>query len=215
MPVRTFELTPNDRLVGDVDVEHRVAQIPDHFSLKGLFFDRLVASAGPGWKSLPLKGRPALGRYLPWNNYPQADYTRLVVAAASIVSPDLPAPQAIRRLAAEDFRTFAATAMGRVAVSLLGDPEKGLMRMPRLYEAVLSGGFVRAQRLGACHIRFILRRFFGFVECYVPGQIEGMLATYGETKTKLVVTVSALDEADIDICWGLAANPPGRDVAIA
>lgn len=165
-------------LVGDVDAEERFERFPPGYTTKGMFFSRLLALGGEdtyAQMESRLAKRPQLGRYLPFSDYPQVDFSRLAHHVALARFPDQDVVEAMRRLAREDLRAFAASALGSVMFALVGsDPKVALLKLPDMYAASLKGGSVRAKELGPGVIELSYTDFYGWLDCYPIGHIEGL-----------------------------------------
>ena len=178
-------ITKDVQLVGTVDPEERFARFPSHYTMKGMFFSRLVAIGGePVMDAVGplLKKRPALGRYLPFSDYPQVDYSRLAHAVAIRREPEVDAVEAMRRLARDDVRTFADSAIGSVMLALVsGDVTDALLRLPDMYRASLKGGEVTSHLDARDRVTLDYRSFHGWLECYPVGHVEGLCAHFGRS----------------------------------
>ena len=163
-----------------VDVEQRFAKFPPDFTVKGMFFTRLLGLGARFVEPVKPKllGPPRGGRYLPFNDYPQVDYSRMCHAVAVGLHPTLAIPEAMRRLARQDFNTFAASAIGRVSLALMGDVKHAILGMPATYDAVMKGGTVTAKMIATDEFELVFREFYGWVDCYPIGNIEGIADRY-------------------------------------
>jgi uncharacterized protein (TIGR02265 family) len=172
-------LDPSTLLRGTLDVEALVARYPSHYLVKGMFCSRIADFLGGAFAELQprLIAPPRGGRYLPFKDYPQADYTRLVVAAAAKRFPDLSLCEATRRLARDDFATFADSTMGKITLTVVGDAHSALLRMPDAFARVAPGPQLRTEERGTHAVRITFLRYFGSVE-YMLGQIEGIVMSY-------------------------------------
>jgi uncharacterized protein (TIGR02265 family) len=176
-------VTSETALGGSVDPEERFGRFPADFALKGMFFSRLIELGEvhmTGARSR-LVGPPRLGRYLPFSDYPQVDYSRLCHAVAVGRFAKLPVREAMRRLARLDYETFAESTLGRVSLAFTADADAAVLSLPRSFSAVLRGGTLTVTNVGpkAYDIRFT--DFYGWVDCYPIGTIEGLLGLYGRT----------------------------------
>ena len=166
-----------------LDAEERFKRFPSSFTLKGMFFSRVIG-LGPRFAQAVtprLLGPPRTGKYLPFGDYPQVDFSRISHAVATGLYANVPVPEAMRLLARQDFATFAASAVGRVSLALMSDVSTAIVRMPDSYAAVLKGGAVTARKLSSDEFEMTFRDFYGFVDCYPLGQIEGLARHYGVT----------------------------------
>lgn len=174
-------------LVGDVDPQERFERFPRDFTMKGMFFSRLLdleesSVRGPLLErmSVQLRARPALGRYLPFSDYPQVDYSRLAYEIAIERNPRVEPVEAMRRLARLDIATFAASKLGTVVFALVGDsPVDALLKIPDMYRMSLRGGEVFATLSSRDVVELSYRDFYGWLDCYPIGHIEALLTHFG------------------------------------
>ncbi len=182
----------NDRMFDQpVDAEARFARFPRDYLLKGMFFTRLLAIGGRHAESVrgSLLEPPKNGRYLPFTDYPQVDFSRMCFASAIGLFPGLPPAEAMRRLGQQDMATFATSAVGRVSLALTGSMEDTLTKMPQSYAAVLKGGRVevKSPRAGFFEVDFV--DYYGWADCYSLGTIEGLLKYFGR-RARLEATIA-------------------------
>lgn len=175
-------LRPEAALTGTLDLEAIIAAFPTTYTVKGMFCARYAALLGDDYAKLSqrLIAPARNGHYVAFKDYPQADYTRIVAAAAAKTFPSLPLTEAVRRSARDDFQTFGASVFGKVLMTLVGDPHTALKRIPDAYARVAPGATVWAEELDARTIRLVYRRYRGIVE-YILGQLEGIVMTFGRT----------------------------------
>ena len=176
-------ITRETALVGTVDAEERFERFPSYFTAKGMFFARMMELGSDStWRAvLPrLKKRPALGRYLPFSDYPQEDFSRLAHAVAVQKQPAVDVVEAMRRLGRVDVSTFAKSSLGSVVFALVaGDVRSALMKLPDMYRMSLKGGEVVATLDAPDVVTLRFKDFYGWLDCYPVGQIEGLVAHYG------------------------------------
>jgi uncharacterized protein (TIGR02265 family) len=198
-------LRPEAALTGSLDLEAIVASFPPSYTVKGMFCARYVALLGDEYANLSwMMIAPARNaRYLAFKDYPQADYTRLVAAAAAKVFPHMPLPEAVRRIARDDFETFGTSVFGRVLMTLIGDPAAALRYLPDAYARVAPGPNVWTEELDAGTMRLVFRRQRGFVE-YILGQLEGVVIAFNRAP---IVTVRRLEPETLafDVVHGKAS----------
>lgn len=194
-------LIPSKRLEGAPDPEARFARFPSSYTIKGMFFTRPIRILGPAYGEVQatLRRAQASGRYLPFRDYPQEDYSRLAHAAAVKRWPDVPIPEAMRQLARDDLRAFAESRVGRVVLAMTGDVAGTLLKLPDMYRMSLTGGRVEALRTPE-GVRIEYRDFLGWVDCYPIGTVEGVVRHFG-SEPELDVEVHAEDAATYDVRW--------------
>ncbi len=170
-------------LTGGVDAEERFARFPASYVMKGMFLRRMVQVGGA--RALAEVGprlvrRPPLDAYLPFSDYPQVDFSRLAHQVARMRFPGVAVVEAMRRLARDDIATFAESTIGSVMLALVGrDVTTALLKLPDMYAASLRGGTVGARALDAGVIELTYRSFYGWLDCYPIGHIEGLCAQFG------------------------------------
>jgi uncharacterized protein (TIGR02265 family) len=123
-----------------------------------------------------------------------------VVAAALKRFPDLPLSEATRRVARDDFKTFAGSTWGKIALTLVGDPRGALLRMPEAFARAAPGPELRVEVCAQRTVRMILVRYRGLVE-YMLGQLEGIVMMYERTPT-IVVHQADRDLLSFDVDHG-------------
>lgn len=195
-------LNPSTNLTGTFDLEALVAGYPGDYLVKGMFCSRIVDVLGADYEALQsrLIAPPRAGRYLPFADYPAADYTRLVVAAAQKQFPQLPLSESTRRLARDDFRTFAGSTWGKIALVLISDPRTALMHMPEAFARVAPGPELRTEERDERTVRMIFVRYRGLVE-YMLGQLEGIVMMFDRTPT-IVIHQAERDLLYYDVAHG-------------
>lgn len=195
-------VTPRAPLVGEVDPEERFERFPRSYTVKGMFFSRIVKVLGSsGYAEIEpmLIAPPRGGRYLPFRDYPQVDYSRLCYDAAIRRFPRQSVPEAMRRLARADFEEFAASKVGKVTLALAGDLAGSLMKLPDMYRVSMKGGTVAATSMQD-GVRLHFEDFFGWVDCYPIGTVEGIVRHYGFSPS-LEVEFLGDQQAGVEVRW--------------
>ncbi|MEM6957057.1 MAG: DUF2378 family protein [Myxococcota bacterium] len=171
---------PHQLVPGSFDVKAVVSAVPDVFKVRGMFFHRALKILGAELEALKPNLREPTSQYVPFLNYPQADHAYLAFMAAFRESPDQGSWEAIRRYSRVDVTDFAESMLGRVMMSMVGDPIKALGLLPSVYDKVAPGpwGFT-----ATAHERSITLRMEIVTGpwSYMLGQIEGVLAFYNAT----------------------------------
>jgi uncharacterized protein (TIGR02265 family) len=195
-------LRPEAALGGTLDIEALAARIPANHTVKGLFCSRFVERLGMDYAKLEprLSAAPRGGRYLPFKDYLQADYTRIVAAAATKLFPSQPLPEAIRRIARDDFTTFGASMFGKIVLSLIGDARSTLHRAPDAYHRIAPGPRVQVEDLDARVTRLTFEGHRSSLE-YTLGQLEGIVLAYQRVPTVIVSRISS-DTLAFDVVHG-------------
>jgi uncharacterized protein (TIGR02265 family) len=201
-PVENFLVRAGYSLENDFDAEERFARFPAYFTIKGLFFPRLVLMLGDGWSALQptLQAPPRFGKYFPFSDYPQVDYSRLTYAVAKKCFPRIPLREAARRVARRDFEVFAASSLGSVMMSMLGGVDAALLKFPQMMSIVLSGGGCKGTRIDERAVRLEWENFLGWVDCYSIGTVEGIVQHFGHSPT-IDVKIQKYGYATYDVRW--------------
>ncbi len=164
-----------------MDAEARFARFPEDFTIKGMFLSRMSGLAGQEQLAAlrpSLRRWPTAGRYLPFGDYPQVDYSRITHAVARSRFASLEPLEAMRTLARQDLETFLGSRIGSIMMGLAGGLEDALLRAGDMYAASLRGGTVRTRRLPDGRIELAYRDFHGWVDSYAIGTLEGLIAHY-------------------------------------
>lgn len=201
--VWSFVADPEVRLLGTIDAESRLAQVPSDYTLKGMFFGSVVESLGQeAWQylKLELSAPPRGGRYVPFVDYPQVDYCRIALAAAARLYPEQPMPEAARRLGRHDFSVFTQSRVGKVLLHLAGDLSAVLQSLPSTYSKVSRGGRITSSPLSDGGVRLEYVDYHGWVDCYTLGTIEGIVQHFGH-RPSIRVSLASETEATYDVHW--------------
>ena len=200
--MESFVVQAGLKLEKDFDAEERFARFPTNFTLKGLFFPRLVMMLGDGWPKLhdSLLAPPRLGKYFPFSDYPQVDYSRLTYAVAKKCFPRMALREAARQVARRDFEVFAETTIGRVMLSMVGSVDAALLKFPQMMGMVLSGGGCKGTRLDERGVRLEWDNFLGWLDCYSIGTVEGIVRHFGHSPT-IEVRIQKYGYATYDVRW--------------
>lgn len=179
-----YTLTPSDIAPGEFDVEGGVARLDGSFLLKGVFMAGAAGDLGrEGYEAMrsQLRAPQAAARYVPFSDYPTADFTRMAVAAAKRKYPGLGSREAFRRWGRDDILRIGQTTFGRVIMSLVHDPPGALHQFPTVYNRVAKGWGVSITEQDDGIL-------VTFERCptdpiYQVGQLEGIVMHYGATPT--------------------------------
>lgn len=179
--VRTMLVRPDIPLSVRVDAAARFAGFPADFTIKGMFLARLEKLAShavlESMRTALLMPK-ALGHYVSFGDYPQVDYSRLAYAVATDLYKRMEPAEAMRRLARRDIQTFGESQIGKIMLAFAGDAAATLMKLPEMYRAALRGGGVKAVRTDARTVTLHFQNFYGWLDCYVIGTVEGLVAHF-------------------------------------
>ena len=199
--MRRFKTNAYKNLDIIFDAEQRALKIPRDATIKGIFLLPLVEGLGEDLAKVwpTLKSPPKGGKYLSFHDYSQADCARLAFALARKTWPNLPHIEACRRMGRKDIQNFRNSTLGRVTLSLLGDPESTLMKLPDVYRMILNGGGVRAERRNG-GVRLYYEGIGGTLDNLQIGTVEGIVMNYGKDPM-IEVEMEADDRAIFDVTW--------------
>lgn len=191
---------PDVALQGDVDLEKTLANIPEDFSTKGMFFNRYVAALGAEWEELlPSLTAPAKhGRYHAFESYPLRDYVRVFERVARARFPGS-TREAFRLLARGEVEVFTSSTLGKVTFALLREPGATLMRFPDLWRMVTRASDPSARRAGPRNVIVTFARYHGSYE-QALGVVEGLVQSFEESP-RIDVTIDDDRRVVFDTTW--------------
>jgi len=199
VPLLPSRLSVSSRLAltHEFDLEGRIAAATPADTLKGMFFQRIIALGSPSgvrWPDVRLKHAPAGLRYTTFGDYPVADYFRLVHAVGRTLFPRVSSSEAMRRVGHRDFAEFAESKVGKVALSFTGNARATLSRAGTMYGLLLKGPTIDARETDdGVEIRY--RKFPGPVEVYPIGTVES-LCRYYRIDYQIDITIHGPCDAD-------------------
>lgn len=186
--VTLIRVLPSTELTGTLDVEGIARGIPRSYVVKGMFFSGLVSALGEEFNRVAamLVAPPRLGRYVPFSDYPQSDYLRVSARVAQKTYPQLSIREALRRLGRRDYDVFAASTFGKVILSVVGDAQTALHKIPMIYMKVAPGDWtVTSEQIDPHTVRLEFAPSYGTWE-YQLGQIEGVVMNFRASPTIIV-----------------------------
>lgn len=184
------------------DADERIAMAPADALLKGMFFLRHTSVLKDEWDRIvpTLSGPPRLGSYLPFSNYPFADYLRLSIASARKQYPRESLGQALRLLERDSVKPFADSTVGKVTLRMVPDLASAMLKIPDVQRMVFGVGRIVASSTGPRSVRVEFKGVPSWLDCAALGNFEGAAAMYGE-KTVIEADVQGPGDATYDIRW--------------
>ncbi|AKF03798.1 DUF2378 family protein [Sandaracinus amylolyticus] len=186
-----------------IDVDEHVRALPHGASCKGLFFNdpiarlRRVDPRHPILASSEIAGR----RYVPFFDYPYADFMRLIVATARAVYPSAPLGEGLRRLGGAGYQALLESQVGKVLFGVFGSSFSQVARVgARGWAVSVSFGRVELEDVGERHIRYHFRDLPAFLETYQVGAVEGAMRACG-VEGEVRVDLRDLGDASFDVQW--------------
>jgi uncharacterized protein (TIGR02265 family) len=159
---------------GDVDIEKLIESVPSAHTIKGAFVASNAALLANVWPSVErtLKAPPRGGRYVAFSDYPVADFLRVSDAAARLTYPSVPTRESHRLLSRRTFETFAATALGRVTLTLISGPGSLLRKYEEIFNRMVSGPRVAVRVVDAESVELDYTGYYSVREA-IYGVLEG------------------------------------------
>jgi uncharacterized protein (TIGR02265 family) len=181
-------LASSQPLTGDLDAEAVARAIPKSQVVKGMFFLRHVSLLGPEFANVipTLEAPPRFGKYVPFSDYLQCDYMRVMTAVARKSYARLGLREGMRRLGRDDFNVFGESTFGRVILAVVGDAKAALLKTPGIYMKMAPGDWTATgEEIEHDLVRIEFSPTFGSWE-YQLGQLEGVAMKYGVATTTTI-----------------------------
>ena len=181
-------LSSSQALSGDLDAEAIARGIPKSFVVKGMFFARHVSQLGADFANVipSLETPPRFGKYVPFSDYLQSDYMRVMTAVARKFYARLGLREGMRRLGRDDFNVFGESTFGRVILAVVGDAKAALLKTPFIYMKMAPGDWTATgEEIDENTVRIEFTPTYGSWE-YQLGQLEGVVLKYGVEPTTTV-----------------------------
>lgn len=178
-----------------LDLEERLAAVPDDAQVKGLFFRSAVREAEKHGGHAP--GRSS---YSALASYPTKELVEVLVESAELAHPGLPARQALRRLGHMIFPAVRENPAGTFLFSVAGNNLASALRLLGRAYSLFSTS--RANLVVTEEKRAVveIRNAWTFPDCYHLGIIEGSLSTF-HTQGEIRVRRLSLSDVDLELRW--------------
>jgi len=181
-------VSSSQALSGELDVEAITRAIPKSYVVKGMFFSRHVSQLGAEFANvIPLlEAPPRFGKFVPFSDYQQSDYMRVITAVVRKYYARLGLREGMRRLGRDDFNVFGESTFGRVILAVVGDAKAALLMTPGIYMKMAPGDWTATgDEIDEKTVRIEFAPTYGSWE-YQLGQLEGVAMKYGvETTTTI------------------------------
>lgn len=181
--VRGSPFVAESPLAVDEDWEAVLPLIGRGHRIRGMFIAPIAGLLdGASLKTVmaTLDEPPRAGVFVPFLSYSRRDYLRIVLAAADRGPSALSRAERIRHIAFNDFATFSASLLGQAVRASVGTARAALLRTPQVYSSVAPAddGSVSGGNIGD-DVELVFTGYPIFWP-YHLGQIEGMVATFGD-----------------------------------
>lgn len=184
-------------------LEEHLRLLPAGATCKGLFFRgtlERVRLAVPRFEASAAAGIEER-RYIPFFDYPYADYLKLNLVCARAIFPAVSTAEGLRRLGATAYDSLLESQVGRVLLGAFGrDFERVVMAGGRGYAVSLSFGKVDVERVTARHVRYRFHDTPAFLDTFQVGVVDGGMRACGVTG-EIRVTSKDPGNALFDITW--------------
>jgi uncharacterized protein (TIGR02265 family) len=185
----------------ELDSKPYLDRVPEGTCCKGMFFNDIINNVrrmSPGAEKL-LPG--ASRRYVPFRDYPLREHMGLTAAAVPLLFPRMLSREGMRRLGWLSYPTFAESMVGRVVFGILGNDLEQIFSVgPRAFPISVNRGRATAERLGSNHFRYVFRDFFGYLDTYYVGVIEGPILHHKRVPD-VRLHLETLSDGIMDIRW--------------
>jgi uncharacterized protein (TIGR02265 family) len=184
------------------DLSAYLANTPLDATCKGLFFQDVLKAVRSAQRPVSAARLPQLERrYLAFSDYPLREHMELTTQVASILYPDVPMREGLRRLGWLVFPGFADSLVGKVIFTIFGHELDRVYELgPRSFPVSMSRGRAETQRVGDGHWRVTFREIFGFLDCYYVGVLEGPIRRTGK-KADVRLRADTLSDGVMDVRW--------------
>lgn len=173
-------------------LEARIAIIPESAQVRGMFVRELFRIV----PSLRMERR-----YLPFSNYPMREYVALVLNAARIAHPKLPAANAVFKVGLGVYSVFASSVVGTAIFSVAQhDFRRALEVSPKAYALSMSPVTVTIAELEPGYAEVQMRNFWLLPDVYQSGVLLGAMKVCGAEGTARVTRHAPCD-VDIELRW--------------
>ncbi|MET0390553.1 MAG: DUF2378 family protein [Polyangiales bacterium] len=178
-----------------VDFAARLAAIPAHAVVRGMFLQLLIDSMGREYKE---KLEPR--RYVAFKNYPMREYVELLARATQVVRTES-AAMCVRRLGRGVYPAYEHTITGTAIFAMAGrDFGRVIEAAPTAYKVGLAPAIIRVRRLEARHAEVELREVYNLPDLHQVGIWEGAMAVCG-VSGQIKTHVVDYGAVDFDVTW--------------
>jgi uncharacterized protein (TIGR02265 family) len=179
-----------------LDLAERVAALPPHATVKGMFFQSISDQANAATGK-----HPGRDRYVSYKDYPLREWMDLLLKAARLTFPRLPVREGIRRLGQGSYPAFAKSTVGRVLMAAAGTNFGAALRLaPQAF--ALTSNTTRCEVRSMVEGRAVLRliRAYDWTEALHTGVFEGTMRTFQRAGI-VRVRILSMNSADFEITW--------------
>jgi len=187
-----------------VDLDAHLALLPKGATCKGLFFNTLFDAARVAItpSNLCKKAEIADRRYWTFTDYPVAEYLKLLLVTAQVLSPRRTVGEGIRLLGRGTYDSFLDSQVGRVVFGALGvDAHMILKYGSKSFQIALNFGKHWNERIDEHTWHSHYEGLPIFIETHQVGILEGMLqrcGAKGRVRVAMTDLATAVVETTVD-----------------
>jgi uncharacterized protein (TIGR02265 family) len=187
----------------EIDVEGIIAHVPPTVMSKGMFFNRCLGLA-QNHDEVELLRAAGIGvpRFVPFADYPWADFVRLSVVVANVICDGRTAA-GLREIGRSLYGEFADSLAGRMTFGILRNNADRVIGLGAK-AWTMSGipGRLYNESLEDCHYRYHFTEYpADYAETLAVGVIEGALHSCGEVAVLKFARADIMNSI-VDIRWG-------------
>jgi uncharacterized protein (TIGR02265 family) len=153
-----------------LDAAREIESIPSAALIRGMFIIPVIEEAKRAGASLAKRER-----YVPFQFYPLREHAQLMVEASSVVFPQLPLRQALRRLGRGAPRAFVASTLGRVVLQSAQGVIDVVTALAKGYELNMKPGRAYVDQPRPRVLDVTMEQIYFFVDSHHVGAFEGAL----------------------------------------
>jgi uncharacterized protein (TIGR02265 family) len=183
------------RFEGPLDLPDRLACLPDHVKIKGMFFQTMIGAAEKRSNS-----RPGRRRYRAFLDYPVPEFLEVAAESASLAYPEASPKEGVRRLGQLQFSTFLDSHIGKVVMSFGRDFERALSLVPKAYSLAGAGASAELLEFSQGRAVVALRDVWDFPDVHEVGVWEGVLQAFKKSG-RVLVRVLSMGDVDLMLQW--------------
>ncbi|MBN1653013.1 MAG: DUF2378 family protein [Deltaproteobacteria bacterium] len=196
----TYQKTPEGYEKPDwtapLDIDERLAQMPDDRTTKGMILQSLVD------KARETSGQtPGRGRYVAFKNYPLRELIELMPQVARLTFPGETERQAIRKLGNRTYYDIKKSKVGKVLFSLAGNDLGAILKLTSKIYSTVSQVDTKLVELASNHALFELRNVWSYPHSYHVGLFEAVMEDYSAKNGQVFYKQHSLSEVDLRLVW--------------
>ena len=180
-----------------VDFEARLAAIPAHATVRGMFLQMLQANL-PADRAAEGRER----RYVAFNTYPMRDYVALLALSCERSRSNVSSAECVRRLGRTIYPSYAQTVTGMAIFAVAGGNFRRVLELcPAAYRIATPTASVNVLECVPGRARVAMRGMYALADLHQVGIFEGAMEACRAEGTILVEQHADLGDADYELRW--------------